>query len=342
MDFLDLFILALMPVLKVLLVTAVGLLLAMDRVNLLGPDARSHLNNMVFYVFGPALISSNLAETITWESLGTLWFMPVNILLTLILGSVLGWILIKITRTPPNLKGLILGCCSAGNMGNLLLIILPELCEESSSPFGDSSTCSTNTEAYASLSLAGKVLIFLEKIKQHVNKLTSQIKLKMLLAPGTVAAIVGFIIGLVSPLRKVLIGDSAPLRLIYSSAALIGEAAIPSITLIIGANLLKGLRGSAVGAPIITGIAVIRFIILPALGIGIVKAAIHFGMVGSNSLLQFTLMFQYAVPPAMNIGTISQLLGAGQSECSVIMLWTYAFASFFLTLWSALFIWLVT
>ncbi|GLT73725.1 hypothetical protein SLA2020_455630 [Shorea laevis] len=164
----------------------------------------------------------------------------------------------------------------------------------------------------------------------------------MLLAPSTIAAIVGFIIGLVSPIRKLLIGDSAPLRTIYSSAALIGDAAIPCITLIIGANLLKGLRGYGVGAPIIAGIAAIKFIILPALGVGIVKAANHFGIVESNSLLLFTLMFQYAVPPAMNISTISQLLGAGQTECSVIMLWTYALATVFLTLWSALFIWLVT
>ncbi|GLT89291.1 hypothetical protein SLE2022_072790 [Rubroshorea leprosula] len=425
MDFLDLFILALMPVLKVLLVTAVGLFLATDRVNLLGPDARSHLNSLVFYLFSPALIFSNLADTVTMESLRSLWFMPVNILLTLILGSLLGWILVKITKTPPHLQGLVIGCCSAGNIGNLLLVVLPELCEESNSPFGDSSTCSTNAEAYASFSLAilavyiwsyvyimmwmyakkgegngidkdehpdpvivticggesedflqssreallsskssegtegtsdqieplpqsiegkekGKVLVFLEKIKQHVNNLTSHIKLKMLLAPSTIAAIVGFTVGLVSPIRKLLIGDSAPLRTIYSSAALIGNAAIPCITLIIGANLLKGLRGYGVGAPMIAGIAAIKFIILPALGVGIVKAANHFGIVESNSLLLFTLLFQYAVPPAMNIGTISQLLGAGQTECSVIMLWTYALATFFLTLWSAFFIWLVT
>jgi hypothetical protein len=40
-------------------------------------------------------------------------------------------------------------------------------------------------------------------------------------------------------------------------------------------------------------------------------------------------------------GTITQLFGAGESEYSVIMLWTYALASIFLTLWSTLFMWLV-
>lgn len=42
------------------------------------------------------------------------WFMPVNILITFIVGSVLGWILVIITRTPPHLRGLVVGCCAAG------------------------------------------------------------------------------------------------------------------------------------------------------------------------------------------------------------------------------------
>lgn len=41
-------------------------------------------------------------------------------------------------------------------------------------------------------------------------------------------------------------------------------------------------------------------------------------------------------------GTITQLFGAGESECSVIMLWTYALASVSITLWSTFFLWLVS
>lgn len=42
------------------------------------------------------------------------WFMPINILITFIIGSILGWIVILVTRAPPHLRGLILGCCAAG------------------------------------------------------------------------------------------------------------------------------------------------------------------------------------------------------------------------------------
>lgn len=46
MGLVDLFIASSIPVLKVLLVTALGSYLALDRVDILGDDARKHLNNV--------------------------------------------------------------------------------------------------------------------------------------------------------------------------------------------------------------------------------------------------------------------------------------------------------
>ncbi|KAG6628450.1 hypothetical protein CIPAW_14G014600 [Carya illinoinensis] len=388
MDFLALFIEALMPVLEILLVTAVGLVLGMERINLLGAISRQSLNSLVFFVFSPSLIVSDLADTITLDSLGTLWFMLVNVLITFLIGSALAWILVKITRAPQHLQSPIIGCCAAGNLGNLLLIILPAVCEEDDSPFADSSVCSTDAEAYAVLSMAiGAIYIWCYVypiMRIYANKATndtgthgattrdnisgensylhSEIGTEPLLpsegCPSSEecmdqvefhftgserkAKIFGFLIGIVSPIRKVLIGDDAPLRAIYNSASLLGEPTIPSMTLIIGANLLRGLQGAGVRPALIVGIIAIRYIIMPSLGIIIVKAANHFGIVGSDALYQFTLMLQYALPPAMNIGTISQLLETGESECSVIMLWTYAVATFSLTIWSTIFMWLVS
>ncbi|KAM7515966.1 hypothetical protein LguiA_005549 [Lonicera macranthoides] len=417
MGLLDLFIVALMPVLKTLVITAVGLYLAIDRVNILGPVARHHLNNVVFYVFIPAIVGSSLAETVTASSIASLWFMPVNILLTFIIGSALGWILVKITRTPQHMHGLVIGCCSAGNLGNLLLIIIPAVCEESNSPFGDTTTCSTNGQAYVSLSMAiGAVYIwtycyniirvygskstgsfrtsstlnlsfsgksrerlsgsfteaFLSKdsaisedpeappelqsslsmdkmkepiflrIKQHVKGFAESINLKMVFTPSTIATVIGIFIGVISPIRKLMIGDSAPLRVIDSSASMLGEATIPCMTLIVGANLLRGLKRSGVGMWLTIGILVVRYVALPLIGIGVVKVAHHFGMVGSDTLYQFVLMLQFALPPAMSIGTITQLFEMGESECSVIMLWSYAVASVALTLWITFYMWFLS
>ncbi|WCJ32877.1 Auxin efflux carrier family protein [Euphorbia peplus] len=397
MQVLNLFAVASMPVLKVLLVTALGLFLALDNINLLGPQARHHINQLVFYVLNPSLVGSNLAKTVTYQSFLLLWFMPFNVLITFILGSALGWLLIKLTNPPQNLKGLILGCCAAGNLGNLPLIIIPAICKEKGSPLGDPDTCHTYGLAYASLSMAlGAIFLWsyvynimrisakqiqetegipkqdnnnnhhndylsddlthgllnseshkssgtslLEKMKQWLWMVSAKLNLKAVFAPSTIGAISGFVIGLVPQIRNILIGSTAPLHVVEDSASFIGDSAIPIVTLILGANLLKGLRGSGIGISVMIGILVVRYILLPLCGIVIVKTAIHIGVVGADPSYQFILLLQFALPPAMNIGTMSQLFGSGQSECSVIMLWTYALASVALTLWSTLFLWMV-
>ncbi|EXB56256.1 Uncharacterized transporter [Morus notabilis] len=419
MEILGLLVTASIPVLKVLLITALGSYLALDRVGIFPEDAIKHLNTIVFYVFNPALVASNLASTITYQSMIKLWFMPVNILITFIVGSILGWIVIQFTRPPQHLHGLILGCSAAGNLGNMLLVIIPALCKERGSPFGDPDVCYTYGMAYSSLSMAigaiylwsyvyNIVRISATSSKNSITKdfpvskaskessqsdlegsrepllsstklaepednsdhyalpltvsegkteaavpesrlgimhrlgmLFRKLNLKALFAPSTTGAVVGFVIGLIPQIRKTLIGSDAPLRVLQDSASFLGDGAIPALTLVIGGNLLKGLKGTGMKKSLVVGIIVVRYVALPLIGILVVKGAIHFGMVQSDPLYQFVLLLQFALPPAMNIGTITQLFGAGESECSVIMLWTYALASISLTFWSTIFMLLV-
>ncbi|XP_048128579.1 protein PIN-LIKES 3-like isoform X1 [Rhodamnia argentea] len=415
MALLDLFVVALMPVLKVLLITALGSLLAIAQVDILGEEARKHLNNIVFFVFNPALVFSYLAKSITYESMASLWFMPCNVLLTFILGSALGWMLIRFSRAPDHLQGLVLGCCAAGNLGNMPLIIIPAVCREKGSPFGDPESCNTHGMAYASLSMAigaiymssyvynimrlfssrncqgsepdvsmpcihsagenrnlSKIqrseLLPLQqfssvedhvdvdvstfertrkvhvpaKVKTFLRMVQTNINPRTLFAPSTIGAIGGFIIGTTPPLRKAIIGDSAPLHVVQDSASLLGDAAIPTVTLLLGANLLRGLKGSSIHLPVVIGILAVRYIALPLLGMVIVRGAVYLGLVQSDPLYQFVLLLQFALPPAMNIGTMTQLFRAGEAECSVILLWTYVLAAVSLTLWSAFFMSLVS
>ncbi|CAN1349095.1 Protein PIN-LIKES 1 [Linum perenne] len=69
----------------------------------------------------------------------------------------------------------------------------------------------------------------------------------------------------------------------------------------------------------------VRYIALPLTGIIIIKSAVHFGLVHTDPLYQ----------------TMSQLFGTGESECSVILLASYAMASVAVTIWSTIFMWLV-
>ncbi|KAL9459578.1 hypothetical protein AB3S75_002892 [Citrus x aurantiifolia] len=384
----DLFFVASMPVLKTLLLTTLGSFLALDKVDVMGENARKQLNSVVFFVFSPAIVGSNLAKTITLESIVLMWFMPINILCTFIIGSVLAWILIKVTRAPRHLKGLVLGCCAAGNLGNLPLIIIPAICREKNSPFGDPEICHKYGMTYVSLSMATGVVYFwtyiynivrvssskinneefissktysnqeapllckktdgidkisvLQKTIRCLKRIPRKLNLKALFAPSTTAAIVGLTIGMVPRIHNLMIGDAAPLHVVEDSASLLGDATIPTVTLIVGGNLLRGLKGSsAVPMSLITGIIAIRHLFMPLLGIVIVKAAVNAGFIHSDPLYQFVLLLQYALPPAMNIGTLTQLFGAGESECSIVLFWAYALASVSLTLWTTFFMWLV-
>ena len=49
--------------------------------------------------------------------------MPLNILITYIVGSSLGWIVLKTTKAPYDLRGLVLGCCAAGSFPSLALLL---------------------------------------------------------------------------------------------------------------------------------------------------------------------------------------------------------------------------
>lgn len=414
-----------MPILQVLLISGLGAFMATEYCGLLTADARKSLNKIVFMVFTPSLMFAGLARTVTFQDIISWWFMPVNIAFTFLIGGMLGWIVVKLLKPKPYLEGLVIATCASGNLGNLLLIIVPAICNEDNSPFGDKSACSSVGLSYASFSMAlGGFFIWTytyqlvrsssvkykelqaaddfskqpnkdldsnestrllkgenqEPVDQepvalsvHSTKSVEDVEdqavisqessgkskkesvtlwgkfigvlhtiLEELLAPPTLAAILGFIFGAISWLRKLIIGDSAPLRVIQDSVKLLGDGTIPCITLILGGNLTQGLRTSRIRPCVILGVLSVRYIISPAIGIGVVKAANSLGFLPPDPLYHYVLMVQFTLPPAMNIGTMTQLFNVGQEECSVLFLWTYLAAALALTFWSTVYMWILS
>ncbi|XP_021736964.1 protein PIN-LIKES 7-like [Chenopodium quinoa] len=403
MGFLSLFEVASMPILQVLIISGLGAFLATGYCNLLNADARRSLNKIVYVVFTPALMFANLAKTVTLQDIISWWFMPVNVGLTFLIGGILGWITVKILKPGLHLEGLVIASCSAANLGNLVLIVLPAICNEDGSPFGDDhAACSSIGLSYASFSMAlGGFYIWTytfhlvksssikfkalraaeeEAARDPNDDLEADVKARLLngesegydaeshpvspkkeseplwrkiieflhlileelMAPPSVGAIIGLIFGATTWLRGLVIGDGAPLRVIQDSLKLLGDGTIPSITLILGGNLIQGLRSSKVKPTVIIGILFVKYLLLPVIGIGVVKAADTFGFLPPDPLYRFVLMLQFTLPPAMSIGTMAQLYDVGQEECSVIFLWTYLFAALALTLWSTVFMWILS
>ncbi|KAL4577796.1 hypothetical protein LXL04_013910 [Taraxacum kok-saghyz] len=417
MGFLSLFEVASMPILEVLLVSTIGAIMATDYFNILSADTRKSLNKIVFVAFTPALIFANLAKTVTLEDIISWWFMPINIGITFLCGGILGWIAAKIIKPKPHLEGLLIAMCSSGNLGNMLLIIVPAICTEGGSPFGEHSICKSKGLSYSSFSMAlGSFYIWtytfqlirsssskytkeVEELPQEPNKESDantkthllngksqeyidvvvplsyptsddtqiepvslqsvkneknnesfstkiadilHIVMEKLMAPPTIGSIAGLIFGATPWLKKLVIGDDAPLRVIQDSVTLLGDGTIPCITLILGGNLMLGLKRASIRPIIIITIICVRFVILPIIGILVIKTATSLGLLPSDPLFSFVLLIQYTVPPAMNISTMTQLFDIGQEECSVLTMWSYLAAAFALTGWSTVFMWILT
>ena len=426
MGFLSLLVVASMPVVEVLLIGLLGAYLAAGRCNILTPTARADINRVVYAVFTPALMLASLARTVTLPDAISWWFMPVNIGIIFLIGGVLGWVAVLILKPPQHLRGLVVASCSAANFGNLLLIVIPAVCEEDGNPFGSAkSICTDRGLSYASFSMAiggfyiwthtygvmkrsseiycrmkkqasitaaasscevdpkdsarseddqepcrnddeeGVILqsansvhekeqhqtLLLpllssyhlksgrisntnmwEKLKQGTHQIVEE-----LTAPPTVGAVLGLIVGAVPWLKSAFVGNNAPLRVVDDSLKLLGNGTIPCVTLVLGGNLTKGARRSTVSPAVVAAIICVRYVILPIVGVVVVRAAREIGLLPPDPLYQYVLMIQFALPPAMSIGTMSQLYDVGQEECSVIFLWTYIVAALALTIWSSIF-----
>ncbi|GAB4848371.1 Protein PIN-LIKES 7 [Ancistrocladus abbreviatus] len=417
MGFFTLLEVASMPILQVLLVGGLGAFLATDYSKLLPEDARRSMNKIVFAVFTPCLMFASLAGTVTLQDIISWWFMPINVGLTFFFGGILGWIAVKLLKPEPYLEGLIIAICSSANLGNLVLIIVPAVCNEDGSPFGNSKACSAIGLSYASFSMAlggffiwtvsyqmvqssvtrYRALQAAEQVikeanedfnaneKTHLLKGDSQenhstatpssksseidtesqlvsasppekehkswsskllevlIQIgKELLAPPTLGAILGLVVGVISWLKNLIIGEGAPLHVIQDSIKLLGEGTIPCITLILGGSLARGVGTAKLKLRMVIGVLVVKYLLLPLIGVGVVKLAGYLGFLPSDPLYHFVLMLQFALPPAMNISTMTQFFDVGQDESSVLFLWTYLVAAFALTIWATVFMWILS
>ncbi|KAJ4753803.1 Auxin efflux carrier family protein-like [Rhynchospora pubera] len=139
---------AVLPIVKVFTMCFMGFLMASKYINILPPNGRKLLNGLVFSLLLPCLIFSELGRAITLQKILQWWFIPVNVVLGSISGSIIGLVVASIIRPPyPYFKFTIIHI-GIGNIGNIPLVLLAAICRDASNPFGD--TCSQAGIAYIS------------------------------------------------------------------------------------------------------------------------------------------------------------------------------------------------
>ncbi|XP_072955137.1 protein PIN-LIKES 6-like [Typha angustifolia] len=141
---------AILPIAKVFTMCFMGFLMASKYVNILPANGRKLLNGLVFSLLLPCLIFSQLGRAISFQKLLEWWYIPVNIIMATLSGSLIGFIVATIVRPPyPYFKFTIIHI-GIGNIGNIPLVLIAALCRDESNPFGDSDKCSQDGNAYIS------------------------------------------------------------------------------------------------------------------------------------------------------------------------------------------------
>ncbi|TYJ43225.1 hypothetical protein E1A91_A03G139600v1 [Gossypium mustelinum] len=127
---------AILPLMKLLSLTVIGLFLAHPKTQIIPRATFKLLSKLVFALFLPCLIFTELGESITIDSIARWWFIPVNVLISTFVGCLLGLLVVIICRPPPEYQRFTIVMTAFGNTGNLCLAIVGSVCHTSNSPFG--------------------------------------------------------------------------------------------------------------------------------------------------------------------------------------------------------------
>ncbi|XP_062111053.1 protein PIN-LIKES 2 [Humulus lupulus] len=139
---------AMLPLIKLLTLTLFGLVIAHPKIQIIPKATFKLLSKLVFALFLPCLIFSELGESMTLDNLVYWWFIPVNVLISTAVGCILGYLVVIICRPPPQLNRFTIIMTAFGNTGNLPLAVVGSVCHTSDNPFGPH--CNSRGVAYVS------------------------------------------------------------------------------------------------------------------------------------------------------------------------------------------------
>ncbi|GFP87952.1 hypothetical protein PHJA_000938900 [Phtheirospermum japonicum] len=355
---------AVLPIAKVFTMCFLGFLMASKYVNILSANGRKLLNGLVFTLLLPCLIFSQLGQAITFPKMLEWWFIPFNVILATISGSLIGLVVATIVRPPYPYFNFTIVQIGIGNIGNVPLVLIAALCRDKSNPFGD--TCAQDGNAYISFGQwVGAIVLYtyvfhmfapppggtfdLENgnlpvknpSRNNANDLakdgppeqTPLLEVEDIPAHSSASEndkVKDFLKFLYEKLKLKQIIQPPIIASFVNS-----EAMIPCILLALGGNLVDGPGpGSArIGARTMAAIIFGRLVLVPPTGLGIVMLADKLGFLPpDDKMFRFVLLLQHTMPTSVLSGAVASLRGCGKESASVLF-WVHIFAVFSMAGW---------
>lgn len=95
-------------------------------------EGRTLLTKLTYFVFFPSLVVTSLGTSVTATTLQSWWPVPVSILLNVVLGMLLGAAVFPFIGMEAHLRPHFISCAGVGNLGNLLIVLVPSIASKSS------------------------------------------------------------------------------------------------------------------------------------------------------------------------------------------------------------------
>ena len=329
-------------VLKLVLVCLAGVWLA--RSGVLHGDFRRSLSQMILRLMLPCLLLSKLSASVNPANLARWLVLPVSALLFVGLGFVVGALVIHIVRPPERLHRVVMAATAFGNSGYIPYPLVAAIA--ASAPiFAADPTANQRGIAYVSLYLVCmSPCLWAIGFPYLAHKPWRELRWNQILSPPILSAAAGITIGMVPVLRDLLVPAEAPLRVVLATADLIGDGVIPCSLLVLGANLAETPQGQApLPIRVHLGVTWGRLVLMPLLGCIYVLAVVRLGVVPKDDpMLLLVLMLEAAVPSATNLIVMCQVHERGdETAMSRVLVFNYVAAVLTLTVFVALFLWLI-
>lgn len=277
------------------------------------------LSGLIYGIFQPSLLFSNVAKTLTGvgggkDAIKKLIVLPLFSVIQIVCGYLIGKALLKLryknlSQDDPDYKEILLSS-TFGNSGPLPFL------------FVDAMNMGPTAIGYISLCLLGWSPLFWTLGPRLLNPSSDDNKSlsKVLLTPPNMGCLAGALVGSTA-MNKLLMGPDAFFSPIMSTIGALGNAYLPCVGLTLAGTLYYSLLSEtntdtadqknehsiSLWSKVFT-LALIRFVAMPLLGVGIISFFTNVSMIPRNDkLLRFILMLQCCMPSAQNGVVILQL-----------------------------------
>ncbi|KAL6758976.1 auxin efflux carrier [Haematococcus lacustris] len=158
-------------------------------------------------------------------------------------------------------------------------------------------------------------------------------------SPPIISMLLALVIASVPVLKACFFSPTGALRLVGESTAMFGQCCIPSLMLVLGANLSKGPGVAKLPARVIASVILCRLVLLPLCGTPLVALPFKAGWFGAiHPMAVVVMLVTNATPTAIIVHAIATMYRNREDDLAALLFWEYLASIVSLPLLTALFL----